>query len=55
MTIIAYDLSVIVCVLKTVIIIIIIIDSVHNYTTIYARKQGSNWTRNTGMNMYQNQ
>ena len=30
-------------------------DSVPNYTSTYARKQGYNWTKNTGMNMYQNQ
>ena len=28
---------------------------VPNYTSTYARKQGYNWTKNTGMNMYQNQ
>ena len=26
-----------------------------NYTSTYARKQGYNWTKNTGMNMCQNQ
>jgi hypothetical protein len=26
-----------------------------DYTSTYARKQGHNWTKNTGMNMYQNQ
>ena len=26
-----------------------------NYTSTYARKQGYNWTKNNGMNMYQNQ
>ena len=30
-------------------------DSVHNCTSTYARKQGYNWTKNTGMNMCQNQ
>ena len=30
-------------------------NNVHNYTSTYARKQGYNWTKNTGMNMYQNQ
>ena len=29
--------------------------SVHNYTSTYARKQGYDWTKNTGMNMCQNQ
>ena len=28
---------------------------VPNYTSTYARKQDYNWTKNTGMNMYQNQ
>jgi len=28
---------------------------VHNYTLTYARKQGYNWTKNTDMNMFQNQ
>jgi len=28
---------------------------VHNYTSAYARKEGYNWTKNTGMNMCQNQ
>jgi len=28
---------------------------VHDYTSTYARKQGYNWTRNTGMSMCQNQ
>jgi len=36
--------------LITIIIIIII-----NYTSTYVRKQGYNWTKNTGMNMCQNQ
>ena len=27
----------------------------HNYTSTYARKQGYNWAKNTGMNMCQNQ
>ena len=31
------------------------IECVPNYTSTYARKQGYNWTENTGMNMYQNQ
>ena len=31
------------------------IECVPNYTSTYARKQGYNWTKNTGMNMYQNQ
>ena len=31
------------------------IEYVPNYTSTYARKQGYNWTKNTGMNMYQNQ
>jgi len=31
------------------------IECVHNYTSTYARKQGYNWTKNTGMNMCQNQ
>ena len=31
------------------------IGCVLNYTSTYARKQGYNWTKNTGMNMYQNQ
>ena len=30
-------------------------ECVPNYTSTYARKQGYNWTKNTGMNMYQNQ
>ena len=55
MTLITSDLSVTVCLLKTVIIIIIIIECVHNYTSIYGRKQGYNWTKVTVMNMYQNQ
>ena len=52
-----------------IIIIIIIIDNVWqknstqkdmiecvpNYTSTYARKQGYDWIKNTGMNMYQNQ
>jgi len=28
---------------------------VHNYTSTYVRKQGYNWTKNTGTNMSQNQ
>jgi hypothetical protein len=28
---------------------------VHNYTSIYVKKQGYSWTKNTGTNMYQNQ
>jgi len=28
---------------------------VHNYTSTYARKQGDSWTKNTGVNMCQNQ
>jgi hypothetical protein len=28
---------------------------VPNYSSTYARKQGYNWTKNTGMYMYQNQ
>jgi len=28
---------------------------VPNYTSTYARKQEYNWTKNTGMNMFQNQ
>jgi len=31
------------------------IECVHNYTSTYTRKQGYNWTKNTGMNMYQSQ
>ena len=31
------------------------IEFVPNYTSTYARKRGYNWTKNTGMNMYQNQ
>jgi len=31
------------------------IEHMHNYTSTYARKQGYNWTKNTGMNMCQNQ
>jgi len=31
------------------------IECVHNYTSTHARKQGYNWTKNTGMNMCQNQ
>ena len=31
------------------------IECVPNYTSTYARKQGYNWTKNTGMNMYQKQ
>jgi len=31
------------------------IECVHNYTLTYARKQGYNWTKNSGMNMCQNQ
>jgi len=31
------------------------IERMHNYTSTYARKQGYNWTKNTGMNMCQNQ
>ena len=31
------------------------IECVPNYTSTYARKKGYNWTKNTGMNMYQNQ
>jgi len=27
----------------------------NNYTSTYARKQGYNWTKNTSMNMCQNQ
>jgi hypothetical protein len=38
----------------TITIIIVIIKS-HNYTLTYARKQGYNWTKNFGMNMFQNQ
>jgi len=38
-----------------IIIIIIIIELVHNYTSTYARIQGYNWTKNTCMNMCQNQ
>jgi len=52
--------------MQYVIIIIIILakeqhmkrhDSVceHNYTSTYVRKQGYNWTKSTGTNMYQNQ
>ena len=29
------------------------IECVPNYNSTYARKQGYNWTKNTGMNMYQ--
>ena len=29
-------------------------ECVRNYTSTYARKQGYNWTKNTGMNKYQN-
>jgi len=32
-----------------------VIQFVHNYTSTYARKQRYNWTRNTGINMCQNQ
>jgi len=39
-----------------IIIIIMQIVCVHNYTSTYARrKKGYNWTKNTGMNMCQNQ
>jgi len=31
------------------------IECVHNYSSTYARKQGYNWTKSTGMNMCQNQ
>jgi len=31
------------------------IECVPNYTSTYARKRGYNWTKNTGMNLYQNQ
>jgi len=31
------------------------IECVHSYTSTYARKQGYNWTKNTDMNMCQNQ
>ena len=31
------------------------IEYVPNYTSTYARKQWYNWTKNTGMNMHQNQ
>ena len=31
------------------------IECVPNYTSTYARKQGYNWTKYSGMNMYQNQ
>jgi len=31
------------------------IECMHNYTSTYARKQGYNWIKNSGMNMYQNQ
>ena len=31
------------------------VECVPNYTSTYARKQGSNWTKITGMNTYQNQ
>ena len=31
------------------------IECVHNYTSTDVRKQGYNWTKNTGTNMYQNQ
>ena len=54
--------------IKFIIIIIIIIiyrqknstqkdmiECAPNYTSTYARKQGYNWTKNSGMNMYQNQ
>ena len=41
--------------MMTTIIIIIIIIIIINYTSTYARKQGLNWTKNTGMNMCQNQ
>ena len=30
-------------------------ECVHNYTSTYVRKQGYIWTKNTGMNMWQNQ
>ena len=30
-------------------------ECVPNYTSTYARKEGYNWTKKTGMNMYQNQ
>jgi len=42
---------------RIIIIIIIkkdVIDCVHHYTSKYARKQGHNWTKNTGVNMCQN-
>ena len=29
------------------------IECVHNYTSTYAKKQGYNWTKTTGMNMCQ--
>jgi len=38
-----------------IIIIKVMIECVHNYTSTYARKQRYNWTKNTGMNMCQNQ
>ena len=41
--------------MMTTIIIIIIIIIIINYTSTYARKQGYNCTKNTGMNMCQNQ
>ena len=31
------------------------IECVYNYTSTYARKQGYNWTKITGTNIYQNQ
>ena len=37
-----------------IIIIIIIIVIIINNTSTYVRKQGYNWTKNTGMNMCQN-
>ena len=45
--------------LITITIIIIIIinmrECVPNYTSTYASKQGYNWTKNSSMNVYQNQ
>ena len=42
------------CVALKIIMIITTIIIIIN-TSTYARKQGYNWTKNTGMNMYQNQ
>ena len=48
---------VVVVVVVIIIIIIIIINMIQcvHYTSTYARKQGYKWTKNTGINMCQNQ